>query len=189
MFSYPAVHSTVPGWLLALLSVAMGAAGALAELVPARGRRAALHARALLAVAAAVDAAEAVAYAIAMTMWLKRYTGVPRPNFAAFCKGAAAADGRIECTTKHGARARRAGAAAANSRAGATMQGREARTTAARRFLPATPQSWARSASTSRRAWFRASRRRARGRRREAPASMRCAHSPKLRSSWCVASA
>ena len=104
MYSYPAVHSTVPGWLLALLSVAMGAAGALAELVPARGRRASLRVRAVLAVAAAVDAAEAVAYAIAMTMWLKRYTGVPRPNFAAFCKGTAAPNGRIECTTKHGAR-------------------------------------------------------------------------------------
>lgn len=106
MFSYPEVHSTVPGWLLALLSVGMGAVGALAELVPARGRRLSLRARALLAVAAAVDAAEAVAYAIAMTMWLKRYTGVPRPNFAALCKGAPAANGRIECTTKRGARPR-----------------------------------------------------------------------------------
>lgn len=103
MYSYPEVHSTVPGWLLALLSLGMGAAGALAELVPARGRRLSLRARTLLAVAAAVDAAEAVAYAIAMTMWLKRYTGVPRPNFAALCKGAPAANGRIECTTKRGA--------------------------------------------------------------------------------------
>ena len=103
MYSYPAVHSTVPGWLLALLSVALGAAGALAELLPCRGRHTPLRARAVLAVAAAVDAAEAVAYAIAMTMWLKRYTGVPRPNFAAYCKGAASPDGRIECTTKHGA--------------------------------------------------------------------------------------
>ena len=182
MFSYPAVHSTVPGWLLALLSVAMGAAGALAELVPARGRRASLRARSVLAVAAAVDAAEAVAYAIAMTMWLKRYTGVPRPNFAAFCKGAAAPNGRIECTTKHGARPQLACAAAARSRAAARMQGREGRTIAARRSLRAMPGSWARSASMSRRAWCRALRRRGPGRRREAPASMSCARSPNLRS-------
>lgn len=103
MYSYPEVHSTVPGWLLALLSVALGAVGVLAELLPARGRRCALRVRALLAAAAAVDAAESVAYAIAMTMWLKRYTGVPRPNFAASCHGTTAADGHIECSTKHGA--------------------------------------------------------------------------------------
>ena len=117
MYSYPEVHSTVPGWLLALLSVALGAVGALAELVPSRGRRTPLRVRALLAIAAAVDAAEAVAYAIAMTMWLKRYTGVPRPNFAALCKGTATPDGHIECHPKHGARPRPAPRARASSHA------------------------------------------------------------------------
>ncbi len=73
MFSYPEVHSAVPGWLLTVISIALVAYAAAAELawqwwhkvLPPR-------ARVLMACALVLDACEALAWAIFMTMWLKR---------------------------------------------------------------------------------------------------------------------
>ena len=97
----------MPGWLLTVISIVLIAYAALAELAHAWGRASLpARARALLAVAVVVDACEAVAWSIFMTMWLKRYTGVPRPNFAATCRGVATPDGsRIQCASQHSTRA------------------------------------------------------------------------------------
>jgi hypothetical protein len=73
MYSYPAVHSAVPGWLLTVISIALIAYAAAGELLWQRWRAVLpSRAQALMVASVIVDACEAVSWSIFMTMWLKR---------------------------------------------------------------------------------------------------------------------
>jgi hypothetical protein len=73
MYSYPAVHSAVPGWLLTVISIALIAYSAAGELLWQHWRGVLpSRAQALMVASVIVDACEAVSWSIFMTMWLKR---------------------------------------------------------------------------------------------------------------------
>jgi hypothetical protein len=73
MYSYPAVHSAVPGWLLTVISIALIAYAAVGELLWQRWRAALpSRAQALMVASVIADACEAVSWSICMTLWLKK---------------------------------------------------------------------------------------------------------------------